>query len=66
MPNALYVCLQDDNKIVIFEMDANTGQLSPRGEAPAAGGPSVMAISPDRQTLYTGTRTQPASLSYGI
>jgi len=45
MPNALYVCLQDDNKIAVFAMD-NTGQLSPRGEASAAGGPSVLAISP--------------------
>jgi 6-phosphogluconolactonase len=66
MPSSLYVCLQDDNKIAAFTMDADTGQLSPRAEVPAAGGPSVMAISPDRHTLYVGHRTQPAISSFRI
>src|SRR5260221_9772814 len=66
MPHALYVCLQDDNKIAAFGMDSDTGQLSPRAEVPVAGGPSVMAVSPDRQTLYIGTRTQPAISAYQI
>jgi 6-phosphogluconolactonase (cycloisomerase 2 family) len=66
MPYALYVCLQDDNKIAVFAMEPDTGQLSPRAEVLVAGGPSVMALSPDRQTLYVGTRTQPAISSYQI
>jgi 6-phosphogluconolactonase len=66
MPYSLYVCLQDDDKIAAFTMDAVTGQLTPQAEAPAAGGPSVMAISPDRCTLYVGHRTQPTISSFRI
>ena|SRR5437764_2000280 len=66
MPYALYVCLQDGNKIAGFAMDRDTGELSPLAEVPIAGGPSVMALSPDGQTLYVGTRTEPAISSYRI
>src|SRR6516162_4779045 len=66
MPDALYVCLQDEDKIVTFAVDAQTGQLTRQGEVPAAGGPSVMAISPDRRTLYVGHRTRPAISSHRI
>jgi 6-phosphogluconolactonase len=66
MPHALYVCLQDDNKIAVFAIDSESGQLSPRAEVPLAGGPSVMALSPDRQTLFVGTRTDPAISTYQI
>src|SRR5229473_4358072 len=66
MPHALYVCLQDEDKIAAFAMDADTGQLTRQAEVPVAGGPSVMAISPDRQVLYAGHRTSPAISSYRI
>jgi 6-phosphogluconolactonase (cycloisomerase 2 family) len=66
MPHALYVCLQDDNKIGVFAIYSESGQLSPRAGVPLAGGPSVMALSPDRQKVYVGTRTEPAILTYGI
>lgn len=66
MPQALYVCLQDENKIAVFAIDAESGQLSPRAEVPLAGGPSVMALSPDRQKVYVGTRTEPAISTYEI
>jgi len=66
MPYALYVCMQDDEKIAGFAMDPETGELSLRAELPVAGGPSVMALSPDRQTLYVGTRTVPAISTYRI
>jgi 6-phosphogluconolactonase (cycloisomerase 2 family) len=66
MPYALYVCAQDDNKIIAFAMDADTGQLTPQAEVPSAGGPSVMAISPDRRTLYVGQRTGQAISSFRI
>ena len=64
MPYALYVCLQDDDKIATFAIDAETGHLTPRTEVPAAGGPSVMASNQDRRTLYVGHRTQPAISSF--
>ena len=66
MPNSLYVCLQDENRIVAFTMDADTGQLTPRAEVPAAGGPSVLSISPDRRVLYAGHRNVPAISSFRI
>jgi 6-phosphogluconolactonase len=66
MPDSLYVCLQDDNKIAAFTMDADTGQLTPRAEVPAAGGPSVLAISPDRRVLYAGHRNEPAISGFRI
>jgi 6-phosphogluconolactonase len=66
MSDSLYVCLQDEDKIVAFTMDADTGRLTPRTEVPAAGGPSVLAISPDRRVLYAGHRNVPAISSFRI
>ena len=66
MPYALYVCLQDDDKIAAFAIDAETGQLTPQTQVPATGGPSVMASSPDRRTRYVGYRTRPAVSSFRI
>jgi 6-phosphogluconolactonase len=66
MPYALYVCLQDEDKIIAFTMDAATGQLTPQVEVPVAGGPSVLALSPDRQMLYVGHRGQPAISSFRV
>ena len=66
MPYALYVCLQDEDKIVAFTMDATTGQLTPTAAVPVAGGPSVLALSPDRHVLYVGQRGLPAISSFRI
>jgi len=66
MPHALYVCLQDDDKIAGFAMNADTGQLTPQADLPVAGGPSVLATSPDRRVLYVGHRTEPAISSFRI
>jgi 6-phosphogluconolactonase len=60
MPDALYLCLQDDDKIVTFGIDAGSGKLVLRGETPAAGGPAVFAVSPDLRVLYVGYRGTPA------
>jgi 6-phosphogluconolactonase len=66
MPYALYVSLQDEDKIAAFAMDAETGRLTPQADVPAAGGPSAMASSPDRRILYVGYRTRPAISSFRI
>ena len=60
MPDVLYVGLQDDNKIASFGIDAGSGKLTPKAETPAAGAPSVFAVSPDRRILYVGYRGTPA------
>ena len=66
LPDSLRVCLQDEDKIVGFTMDADTGRLTRRAEVPAAGGPSVLAISLDQRMLYAGHRNAPAIASLRI
>jgi 6-phosphogluconolactonase len=66
MPYHLYVCLQDDNKIAGSALDTDTGRLTPQADVPVAGGPSVLAISPDRQVLYVGHRGEPRISSFRI
>jgi 6-phosphogluconolactonase len=66
MPNALYVCLQDEDKVAAFVMNTETGELTRQADVPATGGPSVLAISQDRRTLYVGNRTAPAISSFRI
>jgi 6-phosphogluconolactonase len=66
MPDMLYVGLQDDNRIAVFALDRDNGELTKRADVEAAGGPSVMAISPDRNTLYVGYRVRPSIASYRI
>ncbi|HVB15491.1 MAG TPA: beta-propeller fold lactonase family protein [Stellaceae bacterium] len=66
MPQALYVGLQDDDKIAAFAIDPASGHLTPQAELAAPGGPSVMALGPDRRTLYVGLRGEPAIATFGI
>lgn len=66
MPDLIYVGLQDEDNIAIFAIDGESGRLTKRGDVASAGGPSVMAISPDRKTLYVGNRTRPSIASYRI
>ena len=66
MSHYMYVSLQDDDKILVFAMDSDTGKLTAKADMPAAGGPSASAISPDRKTLYVGLRNAQELVSYRI
>ncbi|MBV9825404.1 MAG: lactonase family protein [Alphaproteobacteria bacterium] len=66
MRSALYVCLQDDDRIAAFDIDAQTGGLTAMADLSVAGGPSVTALAQDRRTLYVGHRGQPAISSFRI
>jgi 6-phosphogluconolactonase len=66
MPYYMYVSLQDDDKIRVFTMDAEAGQLTPKGDVPVSGGPSPLTMSPDRMILYVGHRNVPAISSFRI
>ena len=66
MASALYVCLQDEDKIVAFGIDPDKGGLTQQAEVAVSGGPSVLAISPDRRVLYLGCRANPSISSYRI
>jgi 6-phosphogluconolactonase len=62
----MYISLQDDNKIAVFSMDAGTGKLTPKSQMPVPGGPSPLAISPDRKVLYVGHRGSSEISSFRI
>jgi 6-phosphogluconolactonase len=66
MPYALYVCLQDDDKIAAFDIEAASGRLTPHADVSVAGGPSVVALGADRRVLYVGHRGRPAISSFRI
>jgi 6-phosphogluconolactonase len=66
MPSALYLCLQDDDKVAVFNLDTDSGRLAPKAEVAAPGGPSVLALSPDRRTLYVGHRGEPKISTFRI
>ena len=66
MPHFLYVSLQDDNKILVFAIDAETGGLTPQAEVAVAGGPAVLAIGNERRVLYVGHRGEPRISSFRI
>src|SRR3989442_5681241 len=66
MPHALYICLQDEDRIAAFALDPDSGRLTPRESLPVAGGPSVMAISANGGVLYVGHRTGQQISSFRI
>ena len=59
MADVLYVALQDDDKLVTFDIDAGAGKLVRKADTPAVGAPSVFAVSPDKRVLYVGYRGTP-------
>jgi 6-phosphogluconolactonase len=66
MPYYMYISLQDDDKILMLTMDAETGHLTSHGEVPVAGGPSLLTISPDQKVLYVGHRNVPKISSFRL
>jgi 6-phosphogluconolactonase len=66
MPDGLYVCSQDDDKIAVFSIDAGNGRLTKAAEISVSGGPSGLAVGANRRVLYVGTRTEPAISSFDI
>ena len=61
MPYYMYIAVQDDDKILVFSMDAGTGKLTPKAEVPVPHGPHPLTISPDRKVLYAGHRSSEIS-----
>ena len=66
MTTFVYVAAQDDDKVTIFAMDGESGELTPQGVETVSDGPSLLAISPDRSVMYAGQRNAPRISSYGI
>jgi len=66
MPTYVYVAAQDDNRVSVFAMEAESGKLTLKSEVPISDGPHLLAISPDRQVLYVGQRGIPGISSWRI
>ena len=62
----MYVALQEDDQISVLEIDPQTGELTHQAEVSVPGGPSTLAISPDRKFLYAGCRDTPQIISFEI
>ena len=56
MAQFVYVSIQDDDKILIFELDLTTGGLALRSEVSAAGGPSALTTNPAGNVIYASLR----------
>ncbi|MGH7093195.1 MAG: lactonase family protein [Stellaceae bacterium] len=65
MPGVLFVGLQEADKIAVYSIDG-AGKLARQSEVAAAGGPSVMAVSNNRQVLYVGGRGGPTITTFRI
>lgn len=66
MPTYMYVSLQGEDRIVIFTIDPETGNLAPQGEVKVEGGPAPLAIGPLRQSLYVGRRGSRQLSSFSV
>ncbi len=66
MPTFIYVAAQDDDKVSIFSMDAQSGGLTLQEVETVPGGPSLLAVSPDRSVMYAGQRNDQLISSYNI
>ncbi|MFQ6027684.1 MAG: lactonase family protein [Dehalococcoidia bacterium] len=62
----MYVSLQDDDRIVRFVMDPETGRLERQGLVEVVGGPAPLAINPSRTVLYVGQRGEFRLSSFAI
>jgi 6-phosphogluconolactonase len=65
MPSALYIGLQDENKVAVYAIDAASGALTKRGEV-ASAGPSAFALGDGGRMLHVGERGGPAIASFRI
>lgn len=54
----VYISASGDNRVMIFELNAQSGALEPRGQLDLEGAPGAMTNDPKRQVLYVGVRTK--------
>ena len=62
----VYITLQDDDKIAIFNLDSANGSLTHQEDISVPGGPAPFAVSPDNKRAYTGLRGGLKMLSFDI
>jgi len=62
----VYITLQNDDKIAIYNLDSNTGDLTHQEDIPVTGGPAPFAFSPNNQHAYTGLRVANKMASFDV
>lgn len=66
MQNYIYVSISDEDKIVIFSLDSETGKLESKSVVNVPGGPAPLAVEPTRTFLYAGLRSSYQIASFRI
>ena len=62
----VYITLQGDDKIAIYNLDSASGNLTHQEDIAIVGGPAPFAVSPDGHHAYTGLRTTNTMVSFDI
>ena len=62
----VYITLQGDDNIAIYNLNSETGDLTHQEDIYAPGGPAPFAVSPDKTRAYVGLRDDLKIASYDI
>ena len=66
MSYRMYVSISGEDRILVFSVDSDTGQLTRQGEVAVPGRPAPLAMDPQRRFLYAGSRTDCRISSFRI
>lgn len=61
-----YITLAGENKVSLYEMNSDTGELSFREDVGLSGGPGPIAVDPKQQFMHIGIRSTPEIASFRI
>ncbi|MCH8229983.1 MAG: beta-propeller fold lactonase family protein, partial [Chloroflexi bacterium] len=62
----VYITLQGDDKIAIYNLDSASGNLTHQEDIAIVGGPAPFIVSPDGHHAYTGLRSVNRMVSFDI
>ena len=62
----MYVTLSEDDEILMFGVDPESGALVPEGGVAVTGRPAPLAVDPSGKFMFVGRRDIPAVSSYSI
>ena len=62
----VYITLQGDHKIAIYNLDSTSGELTHQEDVAIEGGPAPFAVSPDNTHAYVGLRDGLKMASFDI
>ncbi len=62
----MYVTLSEEDEILMFGVDADSGELVPEGGVAVSGTPAPLAVHPSGKFMFVGRRGIPAVSSYGV